>query len=150
MNDKYLREGFAFALAHAVEEAGEFLAAAGKTQRWGKDSVNPEIPVDQQEANADWLIRELADLQGALARLGVAMTKDVVRHTYVGTPWSTEVDLMPDGNICVRVMLSTDPGAMRVFRPFLDVDLDEAHATELLGKLSIALRDRRSREGASA
>jgi hypothetical protein len=40
-------------------------------------------------------------------------------------------------------MLSPDPGPMREFRPFLDVDLDEAHATELLGKLTLALETMR-------
>lgn len=69
MDPKYLRPGFDFALGHAIEEAGEFLAAAGKTLRWGPDSVNPELPVEQQEPNLDWLTRELHDLDGALRRL---------------------------------------------------------------------------------
>ncbi len=69
MDPKYLRPGFAFALAHAIEEAGEFLAAAGKTQRWGLDSVNPELPQQEQETNRDWLARELDDLAGAIERL---------------------------------------------------------------------------------
>jgi len=76
MDPVYLRPGFDFALAHAIEEAGEFLAAAGKTQRWGRDSVNPEIPVDERETNEDWLWREMSDLRGALARLTAAMVKD--------------------------------------------------------------------------
>lgn len=69
MDPKYLREGFDFALGHAIEEAGEFLAAAGKTLRWGAYSVNPDLPVAEQETNADWLEREMADLRGALDRL---------------------------------------------------------------------------------
>ena len=76
MQEKYLRPGFGFALAHAVEEAGEFLAAAGKTQRWGRDSYNPELPVDQRELNEAWLRRELGDLRGALDRLEAAMTNE--------------------------------------------------------------------------
>ena len=75
-DSKYLREGFDFALAHAIEEAGEFLAAAGKTQRWGRDSVNPELPPEQQERNDDWLRREMADLRGALNRLGKSLGKE--------------------------------------------------------------------------
>jgi hypothetical protein len=71
MKQEYLRPGFDFALAHAIEEAGEFLAAAGKTQRWGRDSVNPELPPEQQETNEEWLAREMADLQGALGRLAL-------------------------------------------------------------------------------
>ncbi|TSD89089.1 hypothetical protein FFK22_008900 [Mycobacterium sp. KBS0706] len=69
MHQKYLAPGFDFALAHAVEEAGEFLAAAGKTQRFGIDSVNPELPPYARETNGAWLRREMADLRGALDRL---------------------------------------------------------------------------------
>jgi hypothetical protein len=59
------------------------------------------------------------------------------------TPWSTEAALQQDGTIRVTAMLSTDPGPAREFRPLLDIDLDEAHATELLGKLELALQDLR-------
>lgn len=52
MQEKYLRPGFDFALAHAIEEAGEFLAAAGKTQRWGRLSSNPELPPHERENKA--------------------------------------------------------------------------------------------------
>jgi NTP pyrophosphatase (non-canonical NTP hydrolase) len=81
MDPRYLRPGFDFALAHAIEEAGEFLAAAGKTQRWGRTSVNPNLPADEQESNEAWLGRELGDLIGALGRLrrtmgGVGMTSN--------------------------------------------------------------------------
>ena len=72
-NQKYLRPGIPFALAHLVEECGEVLAAAGKCQRWGMDSVNPELPAEQQETNRDWLLRELADLEGAIIRLRVQL-----------------------------------------------------------------------------
>jgi hypothetical protein len=72
MKPEYLRPGFDFALAHAIEEAGEFLAAAGKTQRWGRESVNPELPREQQETNEEWLFREIKDLQSALGRLIMA------------------------------------------------------------------------------
>jgi hypothetical protein len=58
-----------FALAHAAEEAGEFVAAIGKTLRWGLDSVNPLLPPDQQETNQAWVLREMADLRDALDRL---------------------------------------------------------------------------------
>ncbi len=66
---KYLRPGKDFAIAHLVEECGEVLAAAGKTQRWGLYSVNPELPADQQETNCTWLLRELDDLEGAIQRV---------------------------------------------------------------------------------
>lgn len=56
------------------------------------------------------------------------------------TPWSAAVDIVDDEHIIrVSLMLSLDPGPMREFRPFLDVDLDETHALELFGALGFAL-----------
>ena len=67
---RYIRTGdLNFAMAHVAEEAGEMLAALGKSMRWGLHSVNPELPADQQETNRDWLRREMADLRGAMKRL---------------------------------------------------------------------------------
>jgi hypothetical protein len=77
MKPEYLRPGFDFALAHAIEEAGEFLAAAGKTQRWGLPSVNPELPSHEQETNGAWLMREMRDLRGALKRLDDALEAEI-------------------------------------------------------------------------
>jgi len=56
-------------LGYLVEECGEVLAAVGKTQRWGLESVNPEIPVAQQETNREWVLRELKDLRSAIRRV---------------------------------------------------------------------------------
>ena len=53
-------------LGYLVEECGETMAAAGKTLRWGLDSVNPELPVSEQETNRQWLKRELQDLKLAI------------------------------------------------------------------------------------
>ena len=70
MSDKrFLQHTFSKKLAHLIEECGEVLAAAGKTQRWGRKSVNPLIPKDQQETNENWLKRELQDLKQAIERL---------------------------------------------------------------------------------
>lgn len=66
---RFIQFGFDKTLAHFIEECGECLAAAGKTQRWGRDSVNPLLPADQQETNGAWLRRELADLREVLDRL---------------------------------------------------------------------------------
>jgi hypothetical protein len=66
---KYLRSGLGFAVGRATEECGEFLAALGKTMRWGRDSVNPELPAEEQETNEAWLRREMADLRDALDNL---------------------------------------------------------------------------------
>lgn len=65
---RFLQQGFDKQLAHIVEECGEVLAAAGKTQRWGPSSVNPLLPPEQQETNLRWLLRELDDLQEAVTR----------------------------------------------------------------------------------
>lgn len=64
--------------------------------------------------------------------------------TRFGTPWSTDVQPAEDGKLIrVSLLLSVDPGPMKEFRPFLDFDLDESHATQLLGGLVMALREAR-------
>lgn len=52
-----------------IEECGEALAAAGKTVRYGWGSYNPLLPEAEQESNEDWLKREVADVEFAIARL---------------------------------------------------------------------------------
>lgn len=59
-------------LGYLAEEAGEVLAAVGKSQRWGLESSNPELPPEKQETNRQWLLRELQDLKGAIAMIEVA------------------------------------------------------------------------------
>jgi NTP pyrophosphatase (non-canonical NTP hydrolase) len=56
-------------LGYFIEECGEALQAAGKSLRWGLDSVNPELPQEQQETNLDWLLREMVDVQYAITLL---------------------------------------------------------------------------------
>jgi hypothetical protein len=51
-----------------IEECGEALAAAGKTVRFGWGSFNP-LPGASTETNEEWLRREVADLEEAIARL---------------------------------------------------------------------------------
>lgn len=70
---RFLQTGFDKQLSHVIEECGEVLSAAGKTQRWGKDSPNPLLPKEQQETNEVWLLRELNDLKLAIDRLLVTM-----------------------------------------------------------------------------
>lgn len=53
-------------LGYLVEECGEVLAAAGKALRWGLDSTNPDLPPEQQETNADWILREIGGLENAI------------------------------------------------------------------------------------
>lgn len=48
---------------------GELQAAIGKTLRWGWQSYNPELPVNEREANRDWFLREIADVREALDNL---------------------------------------------------------------------------------
>lgn len=66
MKAKYAPKGFEQTLAYLVEECGEVLAAAGKTQRWGRFRVNPELPPHKQETNQVWLLSELIDLERAI------------------------------------------------------------------------------------
>lgn len=66
MKPQYQPQSVQQALGYLVEECGEVLAAAGKTQRWGLNSVNPELPPDEQETNREWLLRELPDLSRAI------------------------------------------------------------------------------------
>ena len=65
-----------FCLAHVVEEAGEVLSAAGKTQRWGFTSYDPTVPVERRESNANWLKREMKDLREAIRRLEDCMIRE--------------------------------------------------------------------------
>lgn len=53
-------------LAYLVEECGEVMAAAGKTLRHGLNSYNPELHVEDQETNRNWLLRELKDVKAAI------------------------------------------------------------------------------------
>ena len=77
-DQRYMRPGIKFAMGKAVEEAGEFLAAMGKTMRWGWSSVNPELPEAKQEPNASWVRREIADLraEAAAARREIELYED--------------------------------------------------------------------------
>jgi hypothetical protein len=63
---KYMRPGVNFAIGKLIEECGELQAALGKSIRWGLGSVNPELPPEQQETNADWIDREINDVIGAI------------------------------------------------------------------------------------
>jgi len=72
---KYMRRGLDFAVGKAIEECGELCAALGKTLRWGWQSVNPELPKDQQEMNASWVWREIKDVEAALENLKYEMTQ---------------------------------------------------------------------------
>jgi hypothetical protein len=73
---KYMRPGLDFAVGKTVEELGELQAALGKTLRWGWASVNPELPESQQESNARWVKREIADVRGALDNLEREMDQE--------------------------------------------------------------------------
>ena len=73
---RYFQSGFDKQLSHLIEECGEVLAAAGKTQRWGVTSVNPLLTQDKQEKNIDWLKREIADLKLVIGRLEDTMERD--------------------------------------------------------------------------
>lgn len=69
VKEAYSPQNIDQALDHVVEECGEVIAAYGKMRRFGPQSVNVELPVEQQETNGDALLRELGDLLGAMIRL---------------------------------------------------------------------------------
>lgn len=66
MNPRYEPKTPGQKMGYLVEECGEVLAAAGKTLRWGLNSVNPELPKEEQETNRAWLLREFVDLRRAI------------------------------------------------------------------------------------
>ncbi len=66
MNPEYMPDGEEQILGYLVEEAGEVLAAVGKSQRWGLESCNPELSRGEQEENGFWILRELIDLERAI------------------------------------------------------------------------------------
>ena len=72
---RFLQDGFDKQLAHAMEECGEFVAAAAKTQRWGPLSTNPLIPEAERITNIQWVIDELGDLELTLQRLRVTIAE---------------------------------------------------------------------------
>lgn len=70
-----MRPGLDFAVGKATEEAGELLAAIGKTLRWGWHSYNPDLAPADRETNEAWVRREIADLRGALDNLEKEMNE---------------------------------------------------------------------------
>jgi len=55
-----------------VEECGELQAALGKTIRHGLGSYNPE-PGASGERNAEWILREMKDVERAIKLLREAI-----------------------------------------------------------------------------
>lgn len=66
-------------LGYLVEECGEVQAAIGKTFRWGLESFNPEAGASR-ETNRKWILREINDLEGAIARVRAALESEVDSH----------------------------------------------------------------------
>jgi len=73
---KYMRPGLDFAVGKLVEELGELQAALGKTIRWGWDSYNPEIPIEERESNKAWVLREIADVKHAISNIEKELDND--------------------------------------------------------------------------
>ena len=76
MQSQYIQEGLQHARGRAIEECGELIAALGKSVRFGWLACNPELPADKQEANFEWVARELGDVMDALSRLKNEMRKE--------------------------------------------------------------------------
>jgi NTP pyrophosphatase (non-canonical NTP hydrolase) len=77
MKEQYRPTTVEAKLGWVTEECGEVLAAIGKTNRWGLNSVNPELPRAQQETNRAWILRELGDLKEAIRTLEEELTKPI-------------------------------------------------------------------------
>lgn len=74
-DQRYMRPGLDFARGKAIEELGELQAALGKSLRWGWRSYNPELPPEQRELNAQWVLREIKDVRDALDNLEREMSE---------------------------------------------------------------------------
>jgi hypothetical protein len=61
-DSRFLQEELEKRFDHVVEECGEFISAYGKMRRWGAFSVNPDLDPAIQEANIDWVRREMDDI----------------------------------------------------------------------------------------
>jgi hypothetical protein len=83
---KYMRSGLDFARGKAIEELGELQAALGKSLRWGWESYNPELPLEQQETNAGWVYREIQDVRGAIDNLEHEMNERMFERKRVVGP----------------------------------------------------------------
>ncbi len=77
MNEEYVKPGLNHALGRVVEEAGELMAALGKTVRFGFFAHDPEKGADG-EKNHEWVRREMADVLYALDALEKEMTHDAM------------------------------------------------------------------------
>lgn len=112
-------------LSYLVEECGEVLAAVGKSVRWGLGSVNPELPPEEQETNADWLLRELVDLERAIgfAREAVEMH----REGKSGVVYRPETTALVRAEVLSEVRKSAYGPGLELLRAVMR-DLDKAES----------------------
>ena len=73
VNPKYLRDDIASLTAHAMEEAGELVAAIGKVYRLGWQSFHPDDP---SYTNLEYVKDELRDNILASQRLLKQLEED--------------------------------------------------------------------------
>ena len=92
-DDRFVRPGYTHAVGMLVEELGELVEqlavlqirfsklhkALGKMIRHGPESINPLLPVEEQETNGDWIEREMSDVEGAIARYRLEYVKRIER-----------------------------------------------------------------------
>lgn len=108
-------------LGYLIEGCGEVLAAAGKTARWGWHSVNPELPVEDQETNAEWLLRELGDLRVAVDM----MTCELQGKRYAPTESASDDDVRELLARCVKYAHEdgmVTPGSTRLARALAEAE----------------------------
>jgi hypothetical protein len=98
--ERYLRkDDLKFYLDHVVEEFGEALSAIGKANRWGLDSVNPELPREEQETNRAWATRKLIDAREAIDRALWLLASEEVMQTYYFETTEDEEPFMFSDNV---------------------------------------------------
>ncbi len=82
MDNRFITQNLDDNLAHLSEECGELIielarliAAIGKTQRFGVESVNPLLANADQETNKDWIRREMRDVEEGMNRVRAALQR---------------------------------------------------------------------------
>jgi len=73
MNKQYLPEDFEGKLVCALEEMAEASMSICKVLRFGSAGVDPRLPLESRETNAEAVLREFRDVRFALRRVEEAL-----------------------------------------------------------------------------
>ena len=128
-DSKYMRPDLDFALGKAIEEAGEFLAAAGKALRFGWDSYNPEFPPEDRATNELWVRQQLGDLSGALLNL------------------VEELDARKRGKTTLAEEAAVIQGSLEMTLPAIELVSARVHEAWMRSKLAAGVASRKLESG---